>query len=109
MKTKGIVFTKPYTAELLEIDCPAPGRGEVTVELDYSAISAGTEKANFTGQRNTVSMKEDDEPIFPRTVGYSAAGTVAALGEGVLDLAIGDKVSCTGASIKGSSPCRAAS
>ena len=92
MKTKGIVFTKPYTAELLEIDCPAPGRGEVTVELDYSAISAGTEKANFTGQRNTVSMKEDDEPIFPRTVGYSAAGTVAALGEGVLDLAIGDKV-----------------
>ena len=92
MKTKQIVFTKAYTAELLEIDCPAPNRGEVTVELEYSAISAGTEKANFTGQRNTISMKDDDEPTFPRTVGYSAAGTVVAIGEGVTNLAIGDKV-----------------
>ena len=92
MKTKGIVFTKAYTAELLEIECPAPKRGEVTVQLEYSAISAGTEKANFTGQRNTISMKDDDEPTFPRTVGYSAAGTVTALGEGVTDLVIGDKV-----------------
>jgi 2-desacetyl-2-hydroxyethyl bacteriochlorophyllide A dehydrogenase len=92
MKTKQIVFTKAYTAELLEIECPAPKRGEVTVRLEYSAISAGTEKANFTGQRNTISMKDDDEPTFPRTVGYSAAGTITALGEGVSDLAIGDKV-----------------
>ena len=92
MKTKQIVFTKAYTAELLEIECPAPKRGEVTVQLEYSAISAGTEKANFTGQRNTISMKDDDEPTFPRTVGYSAAGTVTALGEGVTDLVIGDKV-----------------
>ena len=92
MKTKQIVFTKAYTAELLEIECPEPNRGEVTVQLEYSAISAGTEKANFIGQRNTISMKDDDEPTFPRTVGYSAAGTVVAIGEGVTDLVIGDKV-----------------
>ena len=34
MKTKQIVFTKPYTAEFMEVDYEAPGPDEVTVELD---------------------------------------------------------------------------
>ena len=92
MKTKQIVFTKPYTAELWEVECPPPERGEVTVEIDYSAISAGTEKANFIGQRNSVILSEDDAPIYPRVVGYSAAGRVVAIGEGISDLAVGDRV-----------------
>ena len=45
MKTKQIVFTKPYTAELLDVEYEAPRGSEVTVDLAYSAISAGTEKA----------------------------------------------------------------
>ena len=45
MKTTGIVFTKAYNAELLEVDCLPPKAGEVTVCLEYSAISSGTEKA----------------------------------------------------------------
>ena len=92
MKTKQIVFTKPYTAEIWDIECPAPKDREVTVTLEYSAISAGTEKANFIGQRNGISMKDDDEPTFPRMVGYSAAGTVTEIGGRVTDLAVGDKV-----------------
>ena len=92
MKTKEIVFTKPYTAEIWESETRAPGAGEVAVELDYSAISAGTEKANFIGMRNTTTAAEDDEPIFPRVVGYSAAGRVTAVGEGVTDYAVGDRV-----------------
>ena len=92
MKTKQIVFTKAYTAELLDVDWEAPKAGEVTVDLDYSAISAGTERANFVGERNGTHMTEDDAPCFPRTVGYSAAGRVREVGEGVRDLAVGDRV-----------------
>ena len=92
MKVKQIVFPKPYTAELWDVDCPAPKAGEVAVELDFSAISAGTEKANFIGQRNGVHIAEEDEPIYPRTVGYSSAGRITALGAGVSDLSVGDRV-----------------
>ena len=92
MKTKQIVFTKAYTAELLDVDWEAPKADEVTVDLDYSAISAGTERANFVGERNGTHMTEDDAPCFPRTVGYSTAGRVRAVGEGVRDLAVGGRV-----------------
>lgn len=92
MKTKHIVFTKPYTAELLETECLPPKENEVTVSLSYSAISAGTEKANYIGQRNGTNQTEEDAPVFPRTVGYSAAGRIVELGSGVTDLAVGDRV-----------------
>jgi 2-desacetyl-2-hydroxyethyl bacteriochlorophyllide A dehydrogenase len=92
MKTKHIIFTKPYTAEFLETECLPPAENEVTVQLTYSAISAGTEKANYIGQRNGTNQSEEDAPVFPRTVGYSAAGRILALGSGVTDLAVGDRV-----------------
>ena len=92
MKTKQIVFTRPYVAELLESEYNAPRYGEVTVELEYSAISSGTEKANFIGQRPGTTLSEYDEVPFPRCLGYSAAGHITAIGEGVTDLSIGDKV-----------------
>ena len=92
MLTKQIVFTKPYTAELAEVECTAPGAGEVTVELEYSAISSGTEKANFIGLRNGTDVSENDPAVFPRTVGYSAAGVVTDIGSGVTDIKPGDKV-----------------
>lgn len=58
MKTKQIVFTKPYTAELLDRECLPPRADELTVQLEYSAVSAGTEKANYTGMRNGVDQSE---------------------------------------------------
>lgn len=92
MKTKQIVFTKPYTAELLEVECLPPKENEVSVCLEYSAISAGTEKANYIGLRNGADIAEDAEAVFPRTVGYSAAGIVTDVGDGVKDIAVGDRV-----------------
>ncbi len=92
MKTKQIIFTKPNTAELLEVECLPPKENEVTVTLEYSAISSGTERANITGDRNGINVTEGAEAVFPRTVGYSAAGIVSAIGAGVDDLKIGDKV-----------------
>ena len=69
MQTKQIVFTKPYTAELLDAECLPPQANEVTVQLEYSAISAGTEKANFIGLRNGTHLSEDDEPVWLRLKG----------------------------------------
>lgn len=92
MKTKQIIFTKPYAAELLEVECQLPEENEVTVKIEYSAISAGTEKANFIGMRNGINVTEDEEAVFPRTVGYSAAGIVTDIGSGVEDIKIGDRV-----------------
>lgn len=92
MKTKQILFTKLYTAELLDAEYLPPKADEITVRMDYTAISAGTEKANLLGQRNTIVATEDSEPIFPRALGYSGAGTVIDVGEDVTNVKIGDKV-----------------
>ena len=92
MTTKQIVFTKTCTAELLEKEIYAPKENEVMVTLDYSAISSGTEKANFIGARNGIHVGEDEEAVFPRTVGYSSAGIVTEVGAEVTDLAVGDRV-----------------
>ncbi|MBR2612486.1 MAG: zinc-binding alcohol dehydrogenase [Clostridia bacterium] len=92
MITKQIIFTEPGKAELLEVECAEPKENEVTVELVYSAISSGTEKANLIGQRNGVDIREDAEAKYPRAVGYSASGVVVAVGSAVRDLALGDRV-----------------
>ena len=92
MKTKQIIFTKPYVAELLDVECFSPTEHEVTVRLEYSAISSGTEKANLIGLRNGTNVAEDQEAIFPRTVGYSASGIVTEIGECVNGVKVGDRV-----------------
>ncbi len=92
MTTKQIVFTEPYKAELLDMECLPPKENEVTVALEYSAISSGTEKANYIGLRNGYDIAEDAPAKFPRMVGYSAAGVVTEIGSAVTDLTPGDRV-----------------
>ena len=92
MKTKQIIFTKPYVAELLDVECLPPAEHEVSVSLEYSAISSGTEKANLIGLRNGTDIAEDQEAVFPRTVGYSAAGIVTEIGKRVRSVNVGDRV-----------------
>ena len=96
MKNKQIVFTAPCVAELLEKPMPVPQRGEVLVKKAFSTISAGTERANLIGDPNISPSagQKDAPPMFPRELGYCSAGTVAAVGEGVTDLAVGDRVVC---------------
>ena len=91
MKTKQIVFTKVNTAELLDIECGKVGENQVKVKTAVSAISCGTERANITGDPN-VSIYGDGSVVFPRYTGYSSAGTVVEIGEGVTTVAVGDRV-----------------
>lgn len=91
MKVKRIVFTKPCVAELLEKEIDAPKAGEVQVRLAVSTISSGTERSNLIGDPN-VNPNTAGAVVFPKVLGYSSSGVVEAVGEGVTDLKIGDRV-----------------
>jgi len=90
---KRIVFTKPNTAELLDHEIHEPQKNEVQVALAVSTISSGTERANIMGSTTVAWNKpEAKEAIFPRYNGYSSAGIVTKVGEGVTDFSVGDRV-----------------
>ena len=74
-------------AELLETELPRPRAGEVTVRVHASSVSPGTERAQYLKLPNT--WKEGSP-------GYSAAGTVLAVGSGVDSVAPGDRVAAYG-------------
>ena len=90
---RSIVFTSPYVAEFIEEEIPAVGKTDVLVKLVCSTVSPGTERANFIGDPN-VSPAHEPRVKFPRRVGYSSAGIVAKVGEGVTRVKVGDRVAC---------------
>ena len=82
-----IVFESVGKAVLKPFEVPEPKAGEVLLENEYSVVSAGTERANLVQLPNTGTS----ESGFPLTPGYSAAGRVTAVGEGVTSLKVGDR------------------
>jgi NADPH:quinone reductase len=69
-----------------DIDMPAPGQGEVVVEVRAAGINPG-EAAIRSG-----AMQEMFPATFPSGEGSDLAGVVTALGEGVSEFAVGDEV-----------------
>ncbi len=69
--------------KLEEVESPAPGRGEVTVEVEAAAL-------NFFDIL-LCQGKYQERPPLPFTPGAEVAGRIAAAGEGV-DLALGRRV-----------------
>ena len=93
MQNPNIVFTAPRVTEVLDRPVPSPGPGDVLVRTVRSCISAGTERGNLLGEPNMgLDSKKDAQAVFPRQLGYSAAGVVEAVGEGVASLKPGDRV-----------------
>lgn len=90
MKAKQIVFTEVNTAKLKETELPPLPPDGVMVKTAVSTISAGTERANITGDPN-VSVGNGDVP-FPRYSGYNSAGEVIAVGPSVRSVKVGDRV-----------------
>ena len=76
MQSPTIVFTKKDTAELLPLDVKPLGENDVLVEVAYTTISNGTERANVGGDPNVSVNDNNTEAHFPRICGYSAAGIV---------------------------------
>ena len=73
--------------EIEEFDVPEPGPGEVLVRVTRSQISAGSEISGF----------RDDVPADTRRhLGYTTVGRVQAVGDGVEEFAVGDRVMAWG-------------
>ena len=92
MINKSIVFTQKNKAEILESETDMLGRDDVLLKLEFSTISNGTERANITGEVNVSLIDKNTEAKFPRFGGYSSAGVVVAIGEGVTKVKVGDRV-----------------
>ena len=118
------VFQDARSAEITVVEVPAPRllAGCVLVRTAASLVSAGTERASaeFAGKNllqkarmrpdlvREVLSKIGRDGIFPTVsavrsrldqpgaLGYSSAGTVVAVGEGVTGVDAGDRVACAG-------------
>lgn len=113
---------KDGVMEVLEVPVPVISRGMLLVRNTYSVISAGTEGSTVKAARKSMIGKAKERPEQARQVidllkqagpvqayrtlmkkldsysplGYSSAGYVIGIGEGVSGFAIGDKVACGG-------------
>ena len=105
-----------------EVPYPQVGKGMVIVKNHYSIISAGTEGSTVVAARKSLIGKAKERPQQVKQVldtlkkqgpiqtyravmkkldaysplGYSCAGEVIEVGEGVTEFEIGDKVACAG-------------
>lgn len=90
METKKILYTQPRVVELVTDETGDPGPNQVRVRTVISCLSSGTEKANLIGGANTNPTGKDTG--FPKISGYSSAGIVDKVGEGVTHVKEGDRV-----------------
>jgi NADPH2:quinone reductase len=77
-------FGGPEVLEIVEVDTPSPGPGEVLIKV-------GAVGVNFF----EVMMRQDRyavTPPLPFIPGVEIAGAIAALGEGVTNLSVGDRI-----------------
>ena len=105
-----------------EVPVPSVSAGCVLVKTSYSLISAGTEKSTVSVAKKSLAGKALEKPemvkkvakqmqkngitetmrmVFdrldtPAALGYSCAGEVIAVGSGVDELVVGDRVACAG-------------
>jgi predicted dehydrogenase/NADPH:quinone reductase-like Zn-dependent oxidoreductase len=109
--------------EVAEVPAPRVLPGCVLVRIAASLVSAGTERASSDFAVKSLLQKARSRPDLvrevmnkirrdgvlsaaaavrsrldqPAALGYSSAGTVMGVGEGITDLRVGDRVACAGA------------
>lgn len=115
----------PRTGKLAQIEVPAPtlAPGSVLVHNHFSVVSSGTERQSMDFARKSLLGKARSRPDLvrqvtrklvlegplptyravstrldaPQPLGYSCAGIVESVAEGVSSVAPGDRVACAGA------------
>lgn len=87
---------KPLT--LSEVPDPVPGAGEVVLDVR----TCGLCHSDISIMHNE--MAEASLPIVPLTLGHEIAGVISAVGEGVTDWAVGDRVGVWSTPREGSIP-----
>lgn len=96
MQARQAVVVKPYETGVREVELPPPAANQILVATEASAISAGTELAVYTGTHQWLLDPNLPDWKFPFRPGYSAAGTVVAVGTDIKDWKPGDRVSYPG-------------
>ena len=84
---KEIQFVEKGVAKLVERPVPELKENLVLTKTLFTAVSAGTEKANLLDKPNTFAYQK-----WPKVEGYSAIGVVEAVGSKVTKVKPGDKV-----------------
>src|ERR1700689_3916625 len=82
---KAVQFTRfgdPEVLEIVDLPDPHPGPGQVRIAVRAAGVNASDWK-----KRSSLMDQE-----LPQTLGYEAAGVVDELGEGLADVAVGDRV-----------------
>lgn len=85
---RAVLFTGPNQVAVDEVQVPAPGTGEVLIEVHYSCISPGTDLRTLAG-------KQSGALPWPFVPGYSQVGTIVAKGDDV-SLPVGTRVFSSG-------------
>src|SRR3984885_16006165 len=85
-------FGGPEVLEIVDLPDPHPGPDQIRIMVRAAGVNASDWK-----KRKGLMDKE-----LPQTLGYEAAGVVDELGEGVVDVALGDRV--FGFSTEGAAP-----
>jgi len=75
-------FGGPEVLEIVDLPDPHPGPGQVRIAVR----AAGINPSDWKKREGLM------DPELPQTLGYEAAGVVDELGEGVADVAVGDRV-----------------
>ncbi|MCL2463568.1 MAG: alcohol dehydrogenase catalytic domain-containing protein [Micrococcales bacterium] len=83
---RACVLTGPGTFEIRDIRVPRPGRQEVLLKVRAVAI-CGSDPQIIRGE-----LAGSWPPAYPFVAGHEWAGEVVAVGEGVTDLQVGDRV-----------------
>lgn len=89
-----VSFVAPGKAVLAEEEIsPADlAAGEAIVRTEYSVVSSGTEGAGFTDLVREMPNLQNMLLDYPRRTGYGNLGEVVALGPGVENVRIGDRI-----------------
>src|SRR5579871_421710 len=96
MHARQVVITEPYQAAVREVELPQPAANQILVATEVSAVSAGTELAVWTGTHQWLKDPNLPDWKFPFRPGYSAAGTIVAVGSAVTGWKVGERVSYPG-------------
>lgn len=81
-------FGGPENLEFMDLPEPIPAAGEALVKLEY----AGVNFIDIYMRSGRYARSNTYQTPLPMTIGMEGGGTVAALGEGVTGLKIGDRV-----------------
>jgi NADPH:quinone reductase-like Zn-dependent oxidoreductase len=76
-------LTSPGQLGIAKATIPEPSEGEVLIKVEYSVL--GPFDINNLDRQFHV-------PQYPYVLGIAAAGTVAKVGAGIMDLGVGDRV-----------------